>query len=396
MSQDVLPRTIANDDLGNLPTWPHYAEDEIAAVVEVLRSGRVNYWNGDIIQQFEHDFARAHDCHYGIALSNGTVALELCLRTLGIGPGDEVIVPCRTFIGTASAVVQVGATPVVADVDPHSQNISPEAIRLLITPQTKAIIAVHLAGWPCEMAEILDIANEFDLKVVEDCAQAHGARYRDRAVGSFGDMAAFSFCTNKIMSTGGEGGMVVTNSRPLWLKAWSYKDHGKDFDATRTGSTRFVHYDFGSNLRMTAMQAAIGLAQLAKLPDWVAIRRTYANILHHYTAQVPILTAFQPPRHARHSYYKFDVFTRTLTEREAIFERLRAIGYPVTRGISPDISQERAFQSRGWQARRPLTHAARLGETCLSLEVHPTLREQDLHHLGLALLRIAKECASHA
>ena len=205
------------------PVWPDYSEDEIKAVENVLHSGRVNYWTGKLGQKFEHEFAAHFGVNYAVALSNGSVALELALEVLNIGKGDEVIVTSRTFIASVSSICLKGAVPVFADVDLNSQNITADSIRACITPRTKAIMLVHLAGWPCDMTEILRIAKENNLNIIEDCAQAHGAKFEDKFVGSFGDVATFSFCQDKIMTTGGEGGVLVTNDKTAWSKAWAFK-----------------------------------------------------------------------------------------------------------------------------------------------------------------------------
>ena len=198
--------------------------------MQVFRSGKVNYWTGGRAA-VRVRVCGISGCKHAVALANGTVALECALKALGVGPGDEVITTSRTFIASASCAVMLGARPVFADVDRESQNITAESIRRVLTPRTKAIVAVHLAGWPCEMDDILALAHERGIKVVEDCAQAHGATYKGRPVGSLGDVAAFSFCQDKIMTTAGEGGMVTTNSEELWNAMWSLKDHGKSYDA---------------------------------------------------------------------------------------------------------------------------------------------------------------------
>ncbi len=256
--------------------WPYFAPDEIEAAAAVLRGGEVNYWTGAEGRQFEREFAEFTNCKHAVALANGTVALEAALRALDIGPGDEVITTSRTFIASASCAVAVGARPVIADVHPDSQNITVESIRSVLSPRTKAIVAVHLAGWPCEMDPILELAAEHGLKVVEDCAQAVGATYRGRPVGSLGDVAAFSFCQDKIMTTGGEGGMVTTDSDDLWEKMWAYKDHGKSYDAVyrreHDPGYRWLHESFGTNWRMTEVQSAIGRVALRKLGHWLSVR----------------------------------------------------------------------------------------------------------------------------
>src|SRR5215469_15856082 len=272
-------------------SWPHFEPDETEAVCDVLRSGKINYWTGDEGRQFEREFAAQAGCKYGVAVANGTVALELALCALDIGPGDEVIVPSRTFIASASCAVMRGARPILADVDRDSQNLTADTIRPLITARTRAIIAVHLAGWPCEMESILELAREHNLKVIEDCAQSHGATYRGRPVGSFGDVAAFSFCQDKIITTGGEGGMVTTNDAAIWERAWSFKDHGKSYDAVYNREHpigfRWLHESFGTNWRLTEMQSALGRILLKKLPAFVEARQKNAAVLTQSFSKIP-------------------------------------------------------------------------------------------------------------
>jgi len=271
--------------------WPFYEQDEIDAVSQVLSSGLVNYWTGPQCTQFEQAYAAFCGRRHAIALANGSVALELALHAFGIGPGDEVVTTSRTFIASASCAVLRGATPVMADVDPVSQNITADGIRAVLTPRTRAVIVVHLAGWPCDMDPILELASAHGLRVIEDCAQAHGATYQGRPVGSFGAAAAFSFCQDKIISTGGEGGMLLLDDTAAWEKAWAYKDHGKSYDAVfrreHPPGFRWAHESFGTNWRMTEMQAAIGRMQLAKLPGWVARRQHLAGILSDGFAALP-------------------------------------------------------------------------------------------------------------
>src|SRR5262249_42620178 len=269
---------------GDLSPWPLFDEEVIKRVTEVLRSGRVNYWTGLECRAFEEEFA-AH-CHvdYALSVANGTVALELALYACGIQPGDDVIVPPRTFIASASCVAMRGAVPVFADVDPVSQTVTADTIRAALTPRTKGFIAVHLGGWPCDMDPLIDLARKHGLAIIEDCAQAQGASYKGRPVGSFGDAAAFSFCQDKIMTTGGEGGMVVTNRRDVWKRAWAYRDHGRSYEAVynrvHPPGFRWIFDSFGTNWRMTEVQAAIGRIQLRNnLVRWVDRRRRNAAVL---------------------------------------------------------------------------------------------------------------------
>ncbi|MEQ1713875.1 MAG: DegT/DnrJ/EryC1/StrS family aminotransferase, partial [Hyphomicrobium sp.] len=253
------------------PPWPSYSEEEVEAVARVLQSNRVNYWTGEECLAFEREFANWAGTRHAVALANGTVALDAALRAIGVGPGDEVVVTPRTFIASASCIALVGATPVFADVDRDTQNISAETIRPVLTDRTKAIMAVHIAGLPCDMDPIMALAQERRLMVVEDCAQAHGARYRDRSVGSIGHIGAWSFCQDKIMTTGGEGGMVTTSDEELWSRMWSYKDHGRNWAATQervhSPGFRWISESFGTNGRMIEIQAVIGRIQLRRLSD---------------------------------------------------------------------------------------------------------------------------------
>lgn len=377
----------------NYPSWPVYAPDEVAAVERVLRSGRVNYWGGEQGRRFEQEFAHHIGATHGVALANGSVALELAIRALGIGPGDEVIVTPRSFIASASSVPLCGATPVFADVEPGSQNLSADTIRPRITPRTRAVIVVHLAGWPCDMEPILELAAASSLRVIEDCAQAHGASIDGRPVGSFGDLAAFSFCQDKIISTGGEGGMLLTSSEALWKKAWAFKDHGRRVPASEQfeqapGSFRWVHDSFGSNLRMTEMQAAIGRIQLRKLDDWVRRRRDNAATLKQRLSDVPALSIPQPPPGFEHAYYKFYAFLdpsrlRSGWSRSRIIDELNARGVPCSTGSYGEIYTESAFQQAGFfPPEEHLPTAATLAATSLMFVVHPTLESIHMQRMA--------------
>jgi hypothetical protein len=332
-----LEQRLPNGSIPPFPSWPRFDEEEIAAVSAVLRSGRVNRWTGQENELFEQEFANFTGCRHAISLANGTVALELALLALGIGAGDEVIVSSRTFIASASAVVMRGATPVIADIEPDSQNLSAATVRPLLTPRTRAIIAVHLAGWPCDMDPLLELAHAHGIKVIEDCAQAQGATYKGRPAGSLGDVAAFSFCQDKIMTTGGEGGMLTTNDPDIWQKAWAYKDHGKDFDTVFAGEPgtgfRWLHHSFGTNWRMTEMQAAIGRIMLRKLPSWLTVRRRHAAILTEAFRTIRGLRVTVPPTEIDHAYYKYYAFVETgelpgFLSRDAILAAITAAGIP--------------------------------------------------------------------
>lgn len=392
--QQPLKQQQISTSLPPFPSWPHFDEEEIAAVTTVLRSGRVNRWTGQENVLFEQEFATFSGCRHAIALANGTVALELALFALGIGPGDEVIVSSRTFIASASAVFVRGATPVVADIDPDSQNLSAATVRPLLTPRTRAIIAVHLAGWPCDMDPLLELARAHDIKVIEDCAQAQGASYKGRPVGSLGDVAAFSFCQDKIMTTGGEGGMLTTNDPQIWQRAWAYKDHGKDYDTVFCGHSgagfRWLHHSFGTNWRMTEMQAAIGRIALRKVPDWVVIRRRHAAVLTDVFRAIHGLRVTEPPAEVVHAYYKYYVFVEPAIlpgpmTRDSIMTAITDAGVPCFSGSCSEIYREKAFVEAGLSPCKRLPVARLLGETSLMFQVHPTLTDDHIARTGMVV-----------
>jgi dTDP-4-amino-4,6-dideoxygalactose transaminase len=378
--------------------WPHYDEEEVAAVAGVLRSGKVNYWTGDACRAFEQEYAQATRRRHAIALANGTLALELALMAFGIGQGAEVITASRTYVASASCAVMRGAVPVVADVDGDSQCVTSDSLRAALTPCTKAIIAVHLAGWPCPMDEIMALAAEHDLVVIEDCAQAHGATYRGAPIGSFGHAAAFSFCQDKIITTGGEGGMLVLDDEDAWKRAWAYKDIGRSFDAVHqrkhSPGFRWLTESFGTNWRLTEMQAAIGRLQLGKLPQWIEARRRNAEALADGFVRLPIVRVPMPPPEVGHAYYRFYAFVRPDQlapgwDRDRIMLELNEFGVPCTVGSCSEIYLEKAFVNRGWGPQHPLPVARKLGATSLTFLVHPTLSSAAIERTLDAMQRIA-------
>jgi hypothetical protein len=376
--------------------WPLYDAEEIAAVSAVLKSGKVNYWTGNQGRLFEEEFATATESKHAVAVANGTVALELALQALNIGVGDEVIVPSRSFVASASSVVMRNATPVFADISEESQTVTGEMIEAVVTKKAKAIIAVHLAGWPCKMDGILCVAKRYNLKVIEDCAQAQGARYLGRSVGSFGDAAAFSFCQDKIMSTGGEGGMLVTSNDEVWRRAWSFKDHGKNVDAARdlppSEKFQWLHESVGTNWRLTEMQSAIGRGLLSKLKKYVEKRRKNAGYLNNLLGTLPALRLTIPLQETFHSYYKYYAFVRPERirkgwDRDKVLLAVRAEGIPCFSGSCSEIYLERAFSGTPRPTRR-LAVARRLGGTSLMFLVHPTLGDEEMNDVYLALKKV--------
>jgi len=384
--------------------WPVYPDDEIAAATDILRSGKVNYWTGDAGRAFEREYAAYVGSKHAVAVANGTVALELALHALGIGAGDEVITTSRTYIASASCAVMRGALPVIVDVDRITQNIAPEAIRLAITPRTKAILVVHLAGWPCDMDPIMALAKEFNLKVIEDCAQAHGATYKGRQVGSIGHAAAFSFCQDKIISTGGEGGMMTTNDDAVWERAWAYKDIGRSYDAVyrreHPPGFRWLTETFGTNWRLTEVQSAIGRLQLSKLDEWVAARRQHAAILTELFSSIPAVRLTLPPADIGHAYYKYYAFVETDHlapgwNRDRLIEELNAAGVPCFSGSCSEIHLEKAFDTL--PVKIPPVHtpvAHELGQTSLMFLVHPTLTKEYMDQVCAVIRKVFAEAST--
>lgn len=388
--------------------WPSFTAEEVRAVSSVLQSNRVNYWTGSEGREFEKEFAAWCGTQHAVALANGTLALDLALNALGIGAGDEVVVTPRTFIASVSCVVNAGAVPVFADADEDSGNLTAATIARVLTPRTRAVICVHLAGWPCDMDPIMALAEEHGLKVIEDCAQAHGARYKGRSVGSIGHVGAWSFCQDKIMTTGGEGGMVTTDDEVLWRKMWSFKDHGKSYAAVyereHPPGFRWLHESFGTNWRMLEMQAAIGRIQLRLMSDWTAQRNANAAALvrtlepfaspNEGVVRVPVLGCasgcgreLDRQRSCMagcvHGQYKFYAYVRPENlaaswNRDRIIEAISSSGVPCYQGSCSEVYLEKAFDGTGWRPERCLPVARKLGETSLMFLVHPTLTRPEI------------------
>lgn len=387
--------------------WPSFTQEEADAVSQVLLSNKVNYWTGTECREFEKEFAAWAGTDYAVALANGTLALDVALQAMGIGEGDEVIVTPRSFIASVSTVVNAGAMPVFADVEADTGNLSARTIAPHISDKTKAIICVHLAGWPCDMDEIMALAKQHNLWVIEDCAQAHGAKYKGKPVGSIGHIGAWSFCQDKIMTTGGEGGMVTTNDKVLWQKMWEYKDHGKNYDSIyhkqHPPGFRWLHDSFGTNWRMMEMQAVIGRIQLKKMAEWTKIRTQNAKILRDALTQfageqqflrIPDIEFHQVMGgDSVHAYYKYYVYVRpeNLPEninRDSILNALNEKKIPCFSGSCSEIYLEKAFDNHPSRPNVRLTVAKELGETSLMFLIHPTLTITEMQTIATTTVDI--------
>jgi len=370
-----------------LSPWPSFTDEDAEKISQVLLSNKVNYWTGQEGRLFETEFADFTDCKHAIAVANGTLALDLALHGLNIGVGDEVIVTSRTFLASVSSIITCGATPVFADVDRNSQNINIDTIRAVVTDKTKAIICVHLAGMPCEMDEIMALSEDNNLFVIEDCAQAHGAKYKGRSVGSIGHVGAWSFCQDKIMTTGGEGGMVTTNDELLWKKMWAFKDHGKSWDAIynteHAPGFRWLHESFGTNWRLTEMQSALGRLQLKKMPNWINKRQSNAASIASTLSKFNCVRFVDIPDYIEHAQYKFYVFIKPELlprewSRDRIVDELNQLGVPCYQGSCSEVYLEKAFEGTSYRPKNRLPVAKELGETSLMFLVHPTLSENEM------------------
>ena len=387
--------------MSKLTHWPNFSLQEAKAVYEVIKSNRVNYWTGEQGKKFESEFSSYIGTKYSIALANGTLALDLALKALDIKSGDEVIVTPRSFIASVSCVVNAGAKPIFAEIDKDSGNITADSISKVVTSRTKAIICVHLAGWPCDMDPIMKLAKGHSIFVIEDCAQAHGSLYKKRNVGSIGHIGCWSFCQDKIMTTGGEGGMIATNNKKLWERMWSYKDHGKSYKAVNKlnhpPGFKWLHESFGTNFRMTEMQAAIGRYQLKKLDGWVKKRNRNAAYLKRVCDKFPkILRTPIPDESVNHSYYKF--YTYVITSglkrgwtRNKIINTICSKGVPCFEGSCPEIYLESAFKNTRLRPKKRLPVAKELGESSILFLVHPTLVKKDLKFVGKIIEEVFQE-----
>jgi dTDP-4-amino-4,6-dideoxygalactose transaminase len=391
--------------------WPCFTSEEADAVASVLRSNRVNYWTGGEAKAFEREFADWTGTRHAVALMNGTVALDAALNALGIGLGDEVVVTPRTFIASASCVVNSGATPVFADVERDGGNISAETILPVLTPRTRAIIVVHLGGYPADMGPIMELAASRGIKVIEDCAQAHGACYRGRRIGSIGDIGAWSFCQDKIMTTGGEGGMVTTDNTVLFERIWALKDHGKSREAVHEREHppgfRWLHESFGTNWRMLEMQAVLGRIQLRRMEGWTAARN--ANARRVRAALEPLssptgpvrLPPFVTSRGDTHAYYRYYCYVRpgNLAEgwdRDRIVAEINAADVPCLQGSCSEVYLEKAFEDAGLRPARRLPVAMELGETSLAFLVHPTLTKDEVDKTAETAAAVLRSAAASA
>ena len=361
-------------------TWPSYSKTEAGLVRDVIQSNKVNYWSSETCKIFENNFSKYHGVKYATAVMNGSVALEIALKALDLKKNDEVIVTSKSFVISASAVLNIGAKPVFSDIEYESGNIDPNFVKKLINKKTKVIIVVHLSGWPCDMDKIIRLSKKFNIKIIEDCSQAHGAKINNKFVGSFGDLSIWSFCNDKIMTTGGEGGMITTNNKNYYKKVNSYKDHGKNFSKIKNNKNKigfqYVHDDFGSNYRMTAMQSAIGIYQLKQLKSWVSKRFNHYKYFLNSLKNINGLIIPKLPKNIIHASYRMYVYLdyskikKKISVREVI-KMIRSYGVPCSTGACSEIYREIIFKKYFKKPIKRLKNAKLSDETSIAFFINP-------------------------
>ncbi len=387
------------------PRWPVYGEEEIELIARILRSGDTHLTRSTVTRDFEARFAEWCGVKHAITCNSGTSAIHMALAAGGVGAGDEVIVPPRTFIGTVSPVLYQNAVPIFADIDPRTHNLAPDAVRRAITPRTKAIIPVHLAGHPCDMDALLAIAAEHDLLVVEDCAQAHGARYKGKKVGGFGPVNAFSMQDSKIINTTGDGGMVTTDDDEYAEFCRQFRNHGF-LSARRLDDLHiYIHPRMGYNYRMTEIQAAVGLKMMDRADRYIAQRRENAHYLDDALSQIEGVSPMYEAPDCECSYYRYYAtldLERFRVDRDQFVRALQAEGVAASIGTSAELYTQEFFQKKAghsWDpriydgdvdysnVRRPVAH--QVGLETFALEVAPPATTDDMKDTANAVRKVA-------
>jgi dTDP-4-amino-4,6-dideoxygalactose transaminase len=371
---------------------PFYSNKSIQKIGPMLKSGKVNYWSGNEGKKFEKEFSNYLGNKYSVGLSNGSVALEIALKALKLKKHDQIIVTPRSFIISASCAINLGLKPIFADVDDNG-NLYIEGIKKAYNNKVKAIIVVHLNGLPCDLDPIMEFVKKNNVSLIEDCSQAHGAVYKGKKVGSFGDISTWSFCQDKIISTGGEGGMISTNNKQLWLRCWSLKDHGKNYNSVffkkHKIGFRWHHDNLGSNYRMTEMQAILGRAQLKILDNQIkkrnAIANLYINGLKDYYKKYNILkkpdfnykyssqTKYKKLNSQNiHAFYRLNLFiNKKKINQLKLLEQFNLKKINCGVGSCPEIYREKIFKNLKLFPKERLSNAKLLGETSITFPIDP-------------------------
>jgi dTDP-4-amino-4,6-dideoxygalactose transaminase len=369
-----------------------YTKSQINTVANILKKNETNYWTGKYVKKFEKEFSSYFGNKYSVAVSNGSVALEIAIRSLNLKKGDEVIVTPRSFVISASCVLNLDLKPIFADVDKNG-NLNIHTIKKVFSNKVRAIIIVHLNGLPCDLDEILNFKKEKNIFLIEDCSQAHGAKYKKKFVGSFGDISAWSFCQDKIISTGGEGGMIATNNEKLWQSCWSFKDHGKNFNSCfhkkHKVGFKWLHDFYGSNYRMTEIQAAIGREQLKSLNQQIKKRNLIANLylseLKDYyekysffkkpnfkCVSCPFNKSKKKCNQCRHAFYRLNFFiNKSKINQTKFLKEMEKKKISCGIGSCPEIYREKIFRKLDLAPKKRLVNAKLLGETSITFPINP-------------------------
>jgi dTDP-4-amino-4,6-dideoxygalactose transaminase len=410
------PKAVTNKLVG----WPNFSEEAIQSVVDTLRSGKVNYWTGRKGMEFEKRFAEWQGSKYAISVATGTAALHVAMTALGIGPGDEVIVPSYTFIATSFSVAQAGAVPRFADVNLEDHCISVESAERLVTKRTKAIMPVHLYGNVCDMDKIAAFAKRHNLYVIEDNAEAFGGSYKGKKTGTLGQIAGCSFCQNKTFTTGGEGGMITTDDEELAWNARSFRDHGYDVKQRLSlmeleQKLPYIHNMIGWNYRMTEMQSAIGLAELDRMDNWnMPARRRNAKILIDALRERPEVKYFPIDTPERQNGWYVLAFSLDIEKINCDIQQFvkaaGAEGAPCWKVFWPQCHTERAFREFNSFGRSGFPFRSKEYATPSSVDyskvevpnaiwheghtftcfAYPTFTEDDMHQIAAALVKVIK------
>ena len=382
--------------------WPNFSQDLITKLGGVISSGKINYTTGPYGERFEKKFSKFIGNKYAIAVCNGTAALEVAIKSLKLPKKSEIIVPARSFFASASCIVNTGHIPVFVDVDLLTQNISLSDIKKKISKRTKVIICVHLAGLPCEMYAIKNFARKNNLKIIEDCSQAHGASINNKEVGSFSDVSTWSFCNDKIISTLGEGGIISTNNKKIYKFCKKYINHGTTLKKIQNQEKFIYNKDlFGTNLRLTEIQSFAGLEQLKCLKQTQKkrqkIAKDYLKLISKYKKY---FFSYYPPKQIRSAWYRFYFFIKPNVRnhkkirldiiRDLIIRNLRCFS-----GSCPEIYLEKSFKKlKNFKIKR-LKNCKILGETSLALDVNHTLNfwqhKKDLLQIKTVIEKFIKD-----
>ena len=372
--------------------WPNYDSKIINKIINILKSGRTNYLIGKEGSKFEKNFSKFYNIKYTNVVANASLGLELSLLSLNLKKGDEVIVTPRSYHSSVSSIIRAGLTPIFADIDRYSMNICPKSIEKNISKKTKAIICVHLYGMPCDMKKINKLCTKFKLKVIEDCSQAHGTKISKKYVGSFGDISVFSFCQDKIISTGGEGGMIATNNKKLHNKIWSLKEIGKNktkYHKVDNSSNNFpyLHDSIGTNARITEIQSCIGNYQLNKLKNYIRRRNLNAMIYYEKLKKCKYLIIPKFSSNITHSYYRYTVIINDkLIKRSLLMKNLKMEGVECNVGGCPTIYDEKYFKKNFRINKNNFPNTEYLKDKTISFIVDQTVDKKEIRKVCNILL----------